>query len=106
MNRQTNRLLREYWHEMGVPVGKEFPTREEVVAHCLVRWAENMYLLPCPNVADCEVCNIDFTIWWDWHNTLSPLTRIAVQKILAWCHVPLPPGPWEEVPTNAVSDSL
>lgn len=105
MNNKARQMLEEYWTNQGGEVGQQFPTREEVVGHCLVRWAENIALSPCPQWDTCEGCNLDFSIWWDWMNSLSRNTRIAVQNVMLKCDIPLPPGPWEEVPTNAVSAS-
>lgn len=106
MRQDWRKELTEYWTESGASVGLGFAAREEVVAHCLVRWAENIHLMPCPRAAECEGCNIDFGIWWDWHNSLARENRVAVQRVMRKCGIPLPPGPWEVVTTNAVPASL
>lgn len=98
--------LTEYWKEERATGKVGFPTREEVVAHCLVRWAENISLFPCPNRDDCHGCNIDFGIWWEWMGSLSRGTRVAVQSVMRKCEIPFPPGPYEELPHDALFTPL
>lgn len=53
-----------------------------------------------PGCADveCPACNEYRRIFWELSNALPISARVAYQKALRECGVPLPEAPWEEMP--------
>jgi hypothetical protein len=102
MNSEHRKILEELWlGKVGASSGG-IAIRDEEVAHFLCKFAEIVSITPCLFGASCEACNLERAIWWDWCNSLAGPVRIRLQRVMRDCGIPLPPGPWEEVPTNAV----
>lgn len=102
MNRaEMQELLRKVWDPTNSGGRSSLVVKDVEVAHLLAVTADLMDRAPCMTV-DCEACNVINALWWDLCNGLHGSVRITLQRHLAGCDVPLPPGPWEEVGPNAV----
>lgn len=79
--------------------------RDDEVSFILAVSADLMGRSTCLD-AECVKCNAFNALWWDWCMSLSGPHRIRLQGHLRNAGIPLPPSPWEEVPTDAVPTSL
>ena len=106
MNEQMKRVLEALWlGKVGRPTNSVVIPETEV-AHFLIKHAELMAIHQCAYGSDCEACNIEHAMWWEWEISLAGPVRIRLQRVMRECGIPLPPSPWEEVPTNAVPTPL
>lgn len=106
MNKNLVAVLDRAFPPDECPTKSGMVIKDREVAFVLVKIAEFMDDLPCGRDPDCEVCNALRTVWWDWQLSLAGPTRVRLQKVLRICDIPLPRGPWEEVPTDVVPTAL
>jgi hypothetical protein len=66
--------------------------------YVLVTLACYWSLVPGCEDAECPACNEDRRIFWGMSNALPISARVKYQKALRETGVPLPEGPWEDVP--------
>src|SRR5688572_8693728 len=91
MKAENRAILTELWWEGLVGHPTSLVVRDEEVAHFLCRMAEYMHRAPCFYGRDCDACNIDRDLWWDWCNNLAGPVRIRLQRVMRECDIPLPP---------------
>lgn len=106
MNRDPHDYISRVFSESGEPTKSGPVVRDDEVAFMLAVTADLMSRSVCLAQPDCEKCNTFHALWWDWCMSLCGPIRIRLQGHLRIAGIPLPPSPWEEVPTNAVPAPL